>query len=416
MPETGTMDSANFQSRLSDGIVSTLRARQSYFEPSEFRRNLNAAIEALRSSTWVLQKACKTKEGFDSWYEERQSEMREDPLMRWLVDSRNRVVKQGDLEGHSLARVTLYRGWYSEPFSETEVPPETKPHEYAQAIASCVPDFARTEECILRVERRWVHNLLPDQEVTEALEHCCRSLLKIHGAFIANFGGSISLELEAASESLMTAKRDWTGCWMKLQSGELSWSAMMPQELDPDCYEQARARYGASFEAEPFLDLQTPLQKQCANFFRAALTMLRVDKHALPFAFIVDGKGTLHQHGLLMRDRAEKHMVFRQIAERARQLGGRSVIIVNEAWMASATGPIMHAVHRKDRREALIVQGVDCYGECFSILQPFVRVEGSVFIPSNPSADTGLSNVMRPIYEALTAKRATRPQGESTHL
>lgn len=400
------MDIASFQSRLSDGIVSTLRVRQSYFEPSEFRRNLNAAIEALRSSTWVLQEACRALEGFDPWYEERQSELRGDLLMRWLVDARNRVVKEGDLGGHSHARVTPYRGWYSEPFSETEVPPETKPHDYAQAIASFVPDFARIEEGILRVDRRWVHNLLPDQEVTEVLEHCCRALLKLYGAFITKFGGSGSAELEAASQSLINVKRDWMGCWMKPHSGELSWSAMMPQKLDSDCHDEARARYGPSLEAPPDLELQTPLQKQCGNFFHTALTILRVDGHALPFAFIVDGEGALHHHWLFMHDRAEKHMVYRKIAEHARQLEARSVVIVNEAWMAPAAGLLMHAKNRKDRIEALIVAGVDCYSECFSILQPLTRVEGKVFIPSNPSVETDLSNIMRPIYEAITATKA----------
>src|SRR6478609_5941356 len=118
------IDLAKFQTRLTDGLVYTLRTRIFYFNPPEFRRNLNAAMEALRSSTWVLQKACEQLPSFQGWYDTQQAAMRHDPKLRWLVDSRNRVIKEGDLEGHSTARISIFRGWESEPFAETDIPHE----------------------------------------------------------------------------------------------------------------------------------------------------------------------------------------------------------------------------------------------------------------------------------------------------
>src|ERR1700704_4142167 len=92
-----------FLTRLTDGLVTTCRVRLSYLDPPEFRRNLNAALEALRSTTWVLQKACNGDSKLEAWYRDQQEWMRKDEIMRWLVSTRNRVVKQGDLDSHSTA-------------------------------------------------------------------------------------------------------------------------------------------------------------------------------------------------------------------------------------------------------------------------------------------------------------------------
>jgi hypothetical protein len=45
--------------------------------------------------------------------------MKSDPLMRWLVEARNRIEKQGDLKTYSSARVSVLAGW-NEPYSIAE--------------------------------------------------------------------------------------------------------------------------------------------------------------------------------------------------------------------------------------------------------------------------------------------------------
>jgi hypothetical protein len=400
------VDLPKFQARLTDGLIYTLRARQSYFDPPEFRRSLNAAIEALRSSTWVLQKICNDLPGFEDWYQKMQDSMREDGKLRWLVDSRNRIIKQGDLEGHSTARISIFRGWHSEPFAEADISQETMPHSYAQALAPLIPEFAKIEEGLLRIDRRWVDRLKPDHEVTELLEHCCRQLLRLHEDLAELTSVPKSKELDDAQRQLLRERRDYMGCWLKLQDGQLSWTTSIEQEIGDDTRSVAKTRYSSSLESLPELDLITPLQTQCGVYFRGALTMLRVDGYALPFAFMLDQNNLVHQCALFMEDRAEKHIVFREVAAQARRLKAKSVCIVNEAWMAPLTPRVMHAEHHKERTEGLLVQGVDSEGECFTIIQPFTRIEGRVFLHAKPFAETVLHPIIRPIYEAIATKTA----------
>src|SRR5437867_12907835 len=77
------------------------QAESSYPDPDGFCTNLNACIQALRSVTWVLQKGKRQIPQFGDWYARWQERLRADPIMRWLVDARNRIEKEGDLETRS---------------------------------------------------------------------------------------------------------------------------------------------------------------------------------------------------------------------------------------------------------------------------------------------------------------------------
>ena len=83
------------------------QCESNYTSPDGFRVNLNATIEALRNTTFVLQKNKAKIPNFDAWYIKWQDHLRKDQVMRWLVNARNRVVKQGDLDTLSTARVKL---------------------------------------------------------------------------------------------------------------------------------------------------------------------------------------------------------------------------------------------------------------------------------------------------------------------
>ena len=59
------------------------------------RFELSAFLTSLRSVTLVLQKEAKKLTGFTEWYAKKQEEMRQDPLLRTVVELRNEVEKEG---------------------------------------------------------------------------------------------------------------------------------------------------------------------------------------------------------------------------------------------------------------------------------------------------------------------------------
>ena len=81
-----------------------------YHEPSPFRYNLNAFLQALRSVTFRLQSDLAGHADFHDWYSNQQESMRQDPLLRRFVDGRNTVVKERNLMMNSRAAVGVFDG------------------------------------------------------------------------------------------------------------------------------------------------------------------------------------------------------------------------------------------------------------------------------------------------------------------
>src|SRR5947207_8464481 len=105
-PEKGCPVPATHR-RLHDGHQNWHETCIKYSDPEGFRIALNATIQTLRNVTWILQSELKHSAGFDAWYATWQDKMKNDKRMRWLVEARNKLVKQGDLQTHSLAKAML---------------------------------------------------------------------------------------------------------------------------------------------------------------------------------------------------------------------------------------------------------------------------------------------------------------------
>ena len=69
----------------------------------QFQTAFNAFVRSARSVTFALQKDGGTIDGFLTWYEEMQEEMRADPLLRFFNDARTGIDKRGEqfLEIHA---------------------------------------------------------------------------------------------------------------------------------------------------------------------------------------------------------------------------------------------------------------------------------------------------------------------------
>src|SRR5258707_1159366 len=100
--------------RLRDAYEHWRRMERSYFDPYEFRLNLNSFVQDARNVSFILQKSKDRIPDFDSWYGRWQERMRGDAVMRWAVEARNRVTKQDDLEAGSRSVVTFTADWTDE--------------------------------------------------------------------------------------------------------------------------------------------------------------------------------------------------------------------------------------------------------------------------------------------------------------
>src|SRR5258708_6216246 len=90
------------------------QALTAYFYPEEFRVAIQNCVQTLRTVTWLLQNRKADIPHFTTWYAPWQDRMRADAVLRWLVDARNRIEKQGDLAAHSTVHAAVVASYRDE--------------------------------------------------------------------------------------------------------------------------------------------------------------------------------------------------------------------------------------------------------------------------------------------------------------
>jgi hypothetical protein len=161
---------ATVDRRLEDVHQQWHQAEGAYFDPDRFRLSIQTVIQTLRTVTWVLQNQKNIIPDFNVWYGVWQERLRADALMRWMVDARNKIEKQGDLEAHSLVRAEIVASYLDEGPS-VEVP--ARLFDAPLALIKSIPNSAVGEHMrmhgTLKIQRRWVENTLPDHELLDAV-------------------------------------------------------------------------------------------------------------------------------------------------------------------------------------------------------------------------------------------------------
>lgn len=155
------------------------RAIENYFEPDEFRRCLNSAIQDSRNVTFLLQKQKAEFEDFDHFYEKWKNEVKGNKILKWAVDARNQVTKQSDLTKSSKMIATVFDPKRMLGKKTFEVRPESTTEKCIAIFLSINQNNVTSRELALRIERVWISDELPDIEVTDALIEVYRNLNRI---------------------------------------------------------------------------------------------------------------------------------------------------------------------------------------------------------------------------------------------
>ena len=394
--------------RLDDAAKLWGKASDSYFDPDEFRVHLQACIQAFRSVTWILQSHKAAIANFDVWYAGWQDIMRADPILRWLVEARNKIEKQGDLEAKSILRVTGSGSWFDGKEIEKELPPKTRPGEISLILKRFSRNQTVDDEAILKVERCWLDSEMPDAEVLDTLCHCylvMRKLLRdaheklaVPAAGKCNFYDAATRTNEELPEFMMTAQQPRIS-WIRLKDGAsvtMQQTRKIIKRTDPETIE-AQQRYGASVKVNQALKDAKSFREICAAWFQHSKRMLEVDGHLIPTALIMTDKSMQIQQ-LWMSDRTDKHMVMRHVADSCKRMDAVSVMIINEAWTApaefAATGK--HAIDCPQRGEAAVLHGLTRSGEAISCINHFTRQGGKVVFSEDDITEGELPNIMAP--------------------
>lgn len=404
--------------RLCDGLSLLVEMKTNYFDPDAFRLSLNNTIQTLRNVTFVLQKAKSQFLNFDQWYTGWQEQMRADSLLKWLVDARNIIVKQGDLETQSIARISVVDSWFDPPVFDMAVPPFTPTEEFSELLGENAPEGVARDVGLLRVERRWIHNKLPDHEILESLAHSfgvlSELLLDAHKVLLDqkerdNCPWFTSVKNTKGQLPPCMIAQDWDRTvWLDLHDG----SILRPVELQkPTSEEEIRkdaSRYPGFIEKQGLLSSCSSLHEESSALFEDAKVILETDGYHNPIALLGYSDGRKHIVGLAMGDQTEKVLMLRKLASEVDKTGAVSVILINEAWISR--GPNYPSDGRvanyPNREEALHMIAANESGETIVHTALFIRnAKGKVEFKEEWTSTSDNVNLLQPIREVWNRRK-----------
>lgn len=424
--------------RLLDVHEDIHRVIENYLEPHEFRRYLNSAIQNSRSVTFLLQKRKSKLKGFDVWYPAWQDSARGNSVLAWSVGARNRIVKESDLETHSLATVDFYGPRLKIARDTFQTPPSMPVEAVIGLFREFVLQNPSADGGSVRIQRKWIDAQLPEYELVAALREVYQNLSVIvqtaHGAMsvpdcdLSGFPRSCLSGVFDHGLACIPPGNPLPVGWIDGRSGEVSRLEFVNIDLDPDLARVAAERYGSEFELGNDAIEHAHLRLETSKRF------LEADGYAGPFLLLFNGKSSMRVHPTPFPANKPREMIIEQSIEvnGAWQFDG--AVFASELWITVPDGRQLIDVAPEDRLpsdtelfdpdpiggrdEALTVVGLTKDGRNISMVLPFARTKhgihyGELMIHEDKGA---VPEFLRPIWsrwpswKARTESRGAPPR------
>jgi hypothetical protein len=296
---------------------------------------------------------------FDSWYKPWQERMRQNELLRWLVEARNRIVKQGDLELNSILRVSII-GSYLEnevPKFERLYAPNINNNEILKVVMECGLSQDIIQESYVRLERRWVDKNYQSDELLKLLAICWTEVSEL--LYDAPSDGIDDLKNQISNCKLppcMYQGSENHSIWMKVQDNKLIQTELKSIVLDPSQIDddKVRDRYADS----PFFnstDKPNNFKETCELLFKQAMYVLKKDGYHVHLAMIFVNSIPAQITEIHNEDQADKYRSMRLLASEIEKIGGNQFVMISEVWRAAydPNQPYKRASEATDRSEVL---------------------------------------------------------------
>jgi hypothetical protein len=321
-----------------------------YPKPDAFRRRFNNLLQETRNVTFMLQTEKHVIPGFDAWYNRWRAVMGASETLKWSVNMRNQVVKQGDLEARSIARVSVLAAWDNPPAKEFEVPPKFGPEAIAQHLKHTGIPEELLPDAVAVVERRWVVASLPDREALDALAECYEVLYELvseahdlcnvamaddqietaRATWSSHDRGRGRPEGMEVSDEVRTARlRLATGQWLTVEH-----HVVQPSDDEMEAVgKRWEEHYGGMPEGKkgPTTDSAEDVFETAEWFAQAAKKVLAADRYHVTMTWTIGPDGVT-QDIQRPEDRADKYVLWNRLAEAVERRKDWGLICVTEAW------------------------------------------------------------------------------------
>lgn len=382
--------------RLADAHHLWHQAQEAYFDPDGFRLAVQNAIQALRTVTFLLQKRKAIIPDFDNWYGTRdqpggwQKRFGANALMRWMVDARNRIEKQGDLESYSMIRAEIVASYLDEG-PRIEVPAHLA--DTVKILLRNIPDGAVGEHVrrhgVLRIQRRWVENTLPDHELLDAvavaygriaeLVHDAHRQIGLDPPYAIQDDAGRSYDLPAMGWRLpcMIGHELPRTLLISLADGSRIGleEKQVPVPSDAAAVAAILKRYGSAPLEAMRPGYKTDAELAAGYFGLARRVFVRDGYHVTMLFLFRERKPIGEPIHVVFENVQTKYLIMRQLAHRVTRSGADAVMLVGEAWTASAAElkPYERPADSPARKEVLTLHMATKSGASFDCAAEIVR-------------------------------------------
>ncbi len=375
--------------------------------------NLNATIQSLRNLTFALQHEKKVFSNFHEWYGDWQEKMKNDDMMGWLNDSRVTIVHREDLKTKSLARVSIYH--YTEIYkADIEIPIDITYVMIAKYLRDngYIEDYHIKNDYVLKVERRWVVDTLPNKELLNALSYCYGFLNQLviegHGeiGFDINecdikdeLHKNKSIILKAGNLSCMEIANDVRTTKISLRTLQRLRVKTGVMKEDDSLMKKARERYNLKnihiTKGDDIISYTKMLVEISKN-------VLKRDKYHMPMFFLqISGKGMMPYGSTIPDDKSDKYVILEEIANVVQKLDVSGVITIFESWLSTDFDSLSKEIpieKHKDIQECIFVCVITKEGIQKSYITPFKRDnEGDIIFNKTIISEKDSLNFLLPI-------------------
>jgi hypothetical protein len=316
-------------------------AADSYHDPAEFRRKVDALIQATRNVTFRLQAAKADGPESFAWYDGDDENswrtfMINDPYMRWLHDARTEVTKRKGLSRTSYALVSVIEGYFKPPTVLMKLPAEAPTEAVFRKAVTRIPKEYREHQAI-EILRRWEPDELPGVELLTAVRHCLRILegLLLHAAEISSGGTPDKPEqflMNVHIPQCMLVTPDILPLTFEADTGDETALNVRRESVSDDDIEAAGKRHHGG--KRPDIANPETIQGFARLIHEGSRAAFKKDGAVLPFAFLRSEDGNWTQYGTLTDSKRGKYLIWRDLGQRTLTLDYDAVVHTGESWRA----------------------------------------------------------------------------------
>ncbi|HEX4301910.1 MAG TPA: hypothetical protein VHZ78_03905 [Rhizomicrobium sp.] len=388
-------------------------AADAYFDPEGFRIAIQSAIQTARTVTFILQSNKRAFSNFDAWYAPWQEKFKADALMRWMVEARNKIEKQGDLEANSVVRAELVASYFSNEVPKIEVPAAL--FDAPTALVKGIPSTALGDhirrEGVVRIQRRWVENSLPDYELLDAVAVAYGRLSDM----LSNAHVALGLQVPETKDTrtgeiygdefregrlpCMIGHGEMRSIDVRLADGHPVELVEIERVIERRDAKEISKRY--DFDPEQMFG-DGSIESALSGLYATARKMFLKDGYHVNMVMMFRGEKPVDLRQLVFEDQGQKYLMMRRLANEVVRRGADAVIMIGEIWSATfdPDKPYRFARDAPERREALIATLIRKCGEPIQLVSTIERKGKQLDLGKVVEVRDGAQAMFAPIYEA----------------